>query len=116
MVYGDDMGRRHLLDPSTFEILISEEEVTKDLTVRSKFDAFMGLTELKLKGQYELTILTNGCLPPTHRVYKEITCSSHLVKPKRIPIKKGSRKIRPKETPKRKRLLIQQGNINTQLL
>ena len=68
--------------------------------------AFMRLTELKLKGQYELTILTNGCLPPTYRVYKEITCSPRLVEFKGIPIRKGSRKIRPKETPKRKRLLI----------
>ena len=105
-VYGDNMGRRHLSDPSAFVILISEEEVTKDLIGHSKANAFMGLIELKLKGQYELTILTNGCLPPTHHVYKEITCSPRLVKPKRIPIKKGSRKIRPKETPKRKRLLI----------
>ena len=62
----------------------------KDLAGRSKADAFMRLTELKLKGQYELTILINGCLPPTYRVYKEITCSPRLVESKGIPIRKGS--------------------------
>ena len=76
----------------------------------------MKLTALRLKGQCKLTILINGCLPPTYRVNKEITCSPRLVKPKGIPIGKGSCKIRPKKTPKRKRLLIQQGDVNTLLL
>ena len=100
----------------SFLVLISEEEIKKYLTRHSKANAFMKLTTLRLKGQYKLTILINGCLPPTYRAYKEITCSPRLVKPKGIPIRKGSRKIRPKETPKRKRLLIQQGDVNTLLL
>ena len=76
----------------------------------------MRLTKLKPKGHYELTVLTNGCLPPTYRVYKEITCSPHLVESEGIPIRKGSRKIHPKEIPKRKRLLIPQGDVNALLL
>ena len=102
--------------PSASIMLISEEEVKKYLTRHSKADAIKKLTALRLKGQCKLMILINCCLPPTYHVYKEITCSSRLVKSKEIPIRKGSRKIRPKETPKRKRLLIQQGNVNTLLL
>ena len=71
---------------------------------------------LKPKEHYELTVLTNGCLPPTYRVYKEITCSPRFAESKRIPIRKGSRKIRLEEIPKRKRLLIPQGDVNALLL
>ena len=107
---------------SVFVIVISEKEVTKDLAWRSKVDTFIRLTPLirptglKPKEHYELTVLTNGCLPPTYRVYKEITCSLRLAESKGISIRKGSRKIRPKEIPKRKRLLIPQGDVNTLLL
>ena len=101
---------------SAFIVLTDGEEVRKHLTRHLKADAFMKLTALRLKGQYKLTILINGCLPPMYHVYKEITCSLCLVKSKGIPIRKGSRKIRPKETPKRKRLLIQQGDVNALLL
>ena len=88
----------------------------KYFTRHLKIDAFMKLTALRLKGQIKLTILINGCLPPTYYVYKEITCSACLVKFKGIPIRKGSCKIRPKETPKEKRLVIQQRDVNTLLL
>ena len=88
----------------------------KYFTRRSKADTFMKLTALRLKGQYKLTILINGCLPPTYHVYKEITCSLRLVKTKGIPIRKESHKIRPKETPKSKKLLIQLGDVNALLL
>ena len=109
----DDLFCLHL---SASIALIDEEEVKKYFTRHSKADAFIKLMTLSLKGQCKLTILINGCLPPTYHVYKEITYSPHLVKPKGIPIRKGSRKIRPKETPKRKILLIQQGDVNTLLL
>ena len=115
-VYGNDMGWWTLLNPSAFIVVIDEEEVRKHLTRHSKADASMKLTAQRLKGQRKLTTLIKGCLPPTYRVYKEINCSPHLVKSKGIPIRKGSCKIRPKETPKRKRLLIQQGEVNTLLL
>ena len=87
-----------------------------DLVGRSKADAFMRVTELKPKGHYELTVLTNGFLPLTYRVYKEITCSPRLVESKGVPIRKGSRKTCPKEIPKRKRFLIPQGDVNALLL
>ena len=77
-------------------ILIDEEEVKKHLTSHSKADASMKLMALRPKGQCKLTTVIKGCLPSTYRVYKEITCSPRLVKPKGIPIGKGSRKIRPK--------------------
>ena len=76
----------------------------------------MKMMALRLKGQCKLTTLINDYLPPTYHVYKEITCSPRLVKPKGIPIMKESSKIRPKKTPKRKRLLIQQEDVNTLLL
>ena len=75
----------------------------------------MGLTGLKPKGHYELTILTNGCLPLTYRVYKEITYSPRFVESKGIPIRKGSRKVRFKEIPKRKILLIRLGDVHALL-
>ena len=65
-----------------FVTFVSEEEVTENLAGRSKADAFMRLMGLKPKGHYELTISTNGCLPLTYRVYKEITCSPRLVESK----------------------------------
>ena len=74
----------------------------------------MGLTGLRLKGHYELTILTNGCLPPTYRVGGEITCSPRFSKG--IPIRKGFREIRLKEIPKRKGLLIPLGEVHALLL
>ena len=49
-------------------IFICEKEVTNDLVRRSKADALMRVTELKPKGHYKLTVLTNGCLPPTYCV------------------------------------------------
>ena len=76
----------------------------------------MRLTGLKPKGHYELMVLTNGYLPRTYCVYKEITCSPHFAECKGIPIKKGSRKIRLKEIPKRKRLLIPLGDVHALLL
>ena len=76
----------------------------------------MGLTGLKPNEHYELTVLTNGCLPPMYRVYKEITCSPRFVESKGIPIRKGSRKIRLKEIPKRKGLLIPLGEVHALLL
>ena len=76
----------------------------------------MGLMGLKPKEHYELTVLTNGCLPPTYRVYKEITCSPHFAESKGILIRKGSRKIRLKEIPKRKGLLISLGEVHALLL
>ena len=63
-------------------ILIDEEEVKKHLTRHSNVNASMKLTALRLKGQCKLTTLIKGCLPPTYRLYKEITCSPHLVKSK----------------------------------
>ena len=114
--WADTMGWRPLLHPSALIVLTDEEEVRKHLTRHSKVDASMKLTALGLKGQCELTTLIKGYLPPTYRAYKEITCSPCLVKSKGIPIRKGSRKIRPKEVPKKKRLLIQQGDVNTLLL
>ena len=113
---GDDMGCRSLLHPLASMALIGEEEVKKYFTRHPKANASMKVTALRLKWQCKLTILMNGCLPPTYHVYKEITCFPRLVKSKGIPIRKGSRKIRPKETPKRKRLIIQQGDVNTLLL
>ena len=104
------------MHPSTSIALIGKEEVKKYFARRPKANAFMKLMALRLKGQYKLTILINGCLPPTYYVYKEITCSACLVKFKGIPIRKGSRKIRLKETPKEKRLVIQQRDVNTLLL
>ena len=104
------------MHPSASIAFIGREEVKKYFTRHSKVDAFMKLTGLRLKGQTKLMILINGCLLPTYHVYKEITCSPCLLKPKGIPIRKGFRKIRPKETPKRKRLLIQQRDVNTLLL
>ena len=104
------------MHPSASIALIGKEEVKKYFARRSKAKAFMKLMALRLKGQYKLTILINGCLPPTYHVYKEITCSPRLVKSKGIPIRKGSRKIRPKETLKMTRLLIQQGDVNALLL
>ena len=77
-------------------IPIVEEEVKKHLTSHSKVNASMKLTASKLKGQCKLTTLIKGCLPPTYRVYKEITCTPHVIKPKGIPLRKGSHKIRPK--------------------
>ena len=76
----------------------------------------MGLTGLKPKGHYELTVLTNSCLPLTYRVYKEITYSPRFAESKGIPIRKGFRKIRLKEIPKRKRLLIPLGDVHALLL
>ena len=123
----DNMGWQHLSNPSVFVIFIREKEVTKNLTGRSKADAFirwrpheanalMGLTGLKPKEHYELTVLTNVCLSSTYRVYKEITCSPRFAKSKGIPIRKGSRKIRLKEIPKRKGLLIPLGEVHALLL
>ena len=77
-------------------ILNDKEGVKKHLTRHSNANASIKLMVLWLKGQCKLTTLIKGCLPPTYRVYKEITCSPRLVKPKGIPIRKGSRKIRPK--------------------
>ena len=56
----------------------------------------MKLTALRLKGPGKLTTLIEDYLSPTYYVYKEISCSSRLVIPKGIPIRKGSRKIGPK--------------------
>ena len=53
------------LMPSASIALIGKEEVKKYFTRRSKADTFMKLTALRLKGQYKLTILINGFLPPT---------------------------------------------------
>ena len=77
-------------------ILNDEKGVKKHLTRHSNADASMKLMVLRLKGQCKLTTMIKGCLPPTYRVYKEITCSPRLVKPRGIPISKGSRKIRLK--------------------
>ena len=96
--------------------------MTKNLLGRSKADAFIRLTPLirptglKPKEHYELTLLTNGCLPLMYHVYKEITCSPRFIESKRIPIRKGSHKICLEEIPKRKRLLIPQGDVNALLL
>ena len=76
----------------------------------------MGLTGLKLKGHYELTVLTNVCLPPTYRIYKEITCSPHFAESKGIPIRKGFGKVCLKEIPKRNKLLVPLGDVHTLLL
>ena len=102
-VYGDDMGWRPLLHPSAFIVLTDEEEVRKYLTRHSKADASMKLTTSRLKGQCKLTTLIKGYLPPTYRVYKEITCSPRLVKSKGIPIRKGSRKICPQRDSKKEK-------------
>ena len=83
-------------------IPIDKEEVKKHLTMHSKTDTSMKLTASKLKGQCKLTTLIKGCLPPTYRVYKEITCSLRVIKPKGIPIRKESHKIRPKRLLKEK--------------
>ena len=77
-------------------IPIDEEEVKKHLTSHSKVNTSMKLTASKLKGQCKLMTLIKGCLPPTYRVYKEITCTPRVIKPKGIPLRKGSHKIRPK--------------------
>ena len=74
------------------------------------------VTGWKLEGCYKLTVLTNICLPPTHRVYKEITCSPRFIESKGIPTRKGPHKIYFKEIPKTKRLLIRLGDVHALLL
>ena len=133
MVYDDDIGWRHLSDSSVSVIFIREKGVMKNFAQRSKADTFMRLTPskgwrphevdalirltgLKPKGRYELTVLTNGCLPPTYRTYKEVTCSPRFAESKGILIRKGSRKICLKEIPKRKGLIIPLGEVHALLL
>ena len=74
------------------------------------------LTRWELEGYYKPTVLINICLPPTYHVYKEITCSPCFVQSEGILIRKGSRKVRFKEIPKRKRLLIWLGDVHALLL
>ena len=74
------------------------------------------LTRWELEGYYKPTVLINIYLPPTYHVYKEITCSPHFAESKGSLIRKGSRKVRFKEIPKRKRLLIRLWDVHALLL
>ena len=123
--YFDNVGRRRrywltgvLRQPSSHNVRHWPWKASKgsrkaDVSKRRRLHK---LTRWELEGYYKPTVLINICLPPTYHVYKEITCSPCFVQSEGILIRKGSRKVRFKEIPKRKRLLIRLGDVHALLL